>query len=178
MCEDGHEPGPRGTTGSALTGSAVWSHRASDKGTTCLGPLSLPLPGPPAVSSFVPSQTPSPQTSTLPFPDPKPVDLHPPRLHFSRWFPLGILSPALCLAGSLLLFRPEFKCHLLPPSPFQGPLPGAPPSIMLFSLLQAVCCTQLTWLSIDLLAHCPSPRWNISSTRGQRLVRAQLVVQV
>ena len=136
------------------------------RGTTHLGPLSLPLLG--AASCF----------HVRAFPDQKPVDLHPLCLHFSHWFPLGTLSPALCLAGSLLLFRPEFKCHLLPPSPFQGPLPGAPQSITLFPLLQAVRCTQLTWLSIALLAHCPSPHWNISSTRGQRLVRVQLAVQV
>lgn len=134
--------------------------------TTLLGPLSLPLPG--ATGCFL----------IHAFPDPKPVDLHPPRLRFNHWFPPGILSPALCLAGSLLLFRPQFKCHLLPPSPFQGPLPGAPQSIMLFTLLQAVSCTQLMWLNIDLLAYCPSSRWSISSTRGQRLVRAPLVVQV
>ena len=152
--------------GSALMGSAVWSHRASDKGDDMSWASEPPTAR--SASCFL----------IRAFPDPKPADLHPPRLHFSRWFPLGILSPALCLAGSLLLFRAEFKCHLLPPSPFQGPLPGAPQSIMLFSLLQAVCCTQLTQLSIDLLAHCPSPCWNISSTRGQRLVRAQLVVQV
>lgn len=139
--------------GSAPTGSAVWSHRAADKGDGTSWASEPPTAG--AASCF----------HVRAFPDLKPVDLHPLCLHFSHWFPLGTLSPALCLAGSLLLFRPEFKCHLRPPSPFQGPLPGAPQSITLFPLLQAVRCTQLTRLSIDLLAHCPSPHWNISSTR-------------